>query len=328
MEEQRQPCPECGAAREADNTPACGCGRRTSDALREARTAEAAATEDFEPLRIRPYVELRDGGEAAAPDPDATMTLRAVEAGPGVPSAGDLRLFESAGGGATAATGPSGRPPRGRRRRNALLAATGALAVVIGAAGYASGLFSYETPSRDGALPDEVRAGVPDAATDPAAASPDAPGPGAGAPGRATASASPSPSASPSASASVSESPSPSATPSRPASPTSAPSTPSGPPAPTATAPDAPPSDSAGLLPEAPADGGSLGPGDQGPEVLELQQRLGQLYLYIGARDGTYNRQVEYAVRTYQWARGLRSEELGVYGPATRRMLESETREP
>ncbi|POX53722.1 peptidoglycan-binding protein [Streptomyces sp. Ru71] len=62
-------CPECGAPRAADNTPSCGCGRRASDALREARTAQAAAAEDFDPLRIRPYVELEATRTAAAGEP-------------------------------------------------------------------------------------------------------------------------------------------------------------------------------------------------------------------------------------------------------------------
>ena len=53
------PCPECGAPRNSDNTPSCACTIRASDALRDARTAEAAAAEDFDPLRMRPdFVEL------------------------------------------------------------------------------------------------------------------------------------------------------------------------------------------------------------------------------------------------------------------------------
>ena len=41
-----------------------------------------------------------------------------------------------------------------------------------------------------------------------------------------------------------------------------------------------------------------------------------------------YTRQVEDAVRHYQWYRGIYSDGVGVYGPDTRRRLESETREP
>ncbi|MFE5395417.1 peptidoglycan-binding protein [Streptomyces sp. NPDC056568] len=454
MEQQKEPpqeplepaaghsCPECGTPRRADNTPSCVCGTRASDALREARTAQAAAAEDFDPLRIRPYVDLDDHpgrtpapgtgpapapgtggsapapgtgpapasatpatgtplapgtapapdapgtpsapgvpsapgtapspgaetpasptpppgapvtlapasatgstppGRAPAPDEDATMTLRAVGAvgagtggsapteatsvlptplapSAGAPSAHDLRLFEPP---ATAPAGPGpdgtsdGRPPR-RRRRGVLLSAAGALVVVVGAAGFASGLFSYESPSRDGALPDEVRASVPDPSADAVSAVP-VPSPSSARP----TSSSPSPSASASPSASESASPSPSAssasaTPSPSAEPTQTETT---------TPTEDPTRDSEDDGPD--RDGGSpLHRGDRGPEVAELQQRLAQLYLYTGDIDGTYNHRVEDSVRTYQWARGIRSDELGVYGQDTRSRLESETREP
>ncbi|WP_244204129.1 hypothetical protein, partial [Streptomyces africanus] len=52
------PCPECGTPRQPDNTPSCACTHRAAEALRNTRTTEAAAAEDFDPLRIRPYVEL------------------------------------------------------------------------------------------------------------------------------------------------------------------------------------------------------------------------------------------------------------------------------
>ncbi|MGJ3559426.1 peptidoglycan-binding domain-containing protein [Streptomyces sp. INA 01156] len=62
--------------------------------------------------------------------------------------------------------------------------------------------------------------------------------------------------------------------------------------------------------------------------MVELQQRLRQLYLYNSEMHGRFNRRVEDALRTYQWSRGIRGDELGVYGPETRSRLESETREP
>ncbi|MGW7788909.1 peptidoglycan-binding domain-containing protein, partial [Streptomyces tricolor] len=67
--EQGTTCPECGAPRGPDNTPSCDCTERAAAALREHRTAEAAAPEDFAPLRIRPSVEMPDthAGAAAAP---------------------------------------------------------------------------------------------------------------------------------------------------------------------------------------------------------------------------------------------------------------------
>ncbi|WP_432130452.1 peptidoglycan-binding domain-containing protein [Streptomyces tendae] len=407
MDQQKEPsqdrsagaaCPECGTPRAADNTPSCACGTRASDALRDARTAQAAAAEDFDPLRIRPYVEL-DGAEkpsdtpdapdasgpsdapdasgssgssgepSAAPasdsDPDATMTLRAVDAGAGTgagagagtgaaagagagspagdaeatsalptplapstgsPSAHDLRLFDASATAPLPRVGPGaesadsgGRPPR-RRRKGVLLSAAGAVVVVVGAAGFASGLFSYDTPSRDGALPEEVRASVPDPSTSEA---PPSAGPSTTAASPTpSASASPSESASPSAEPSSSASPSPSAssaspTPSRSAEPTQSTS------APAEEAPQESEEDDGD-----PGGGPTLRRGDQGPEVVELQQRLKEKWMYWGDLNGNYNRQVEDAVRQYQWESRIHTDGPGVYGPETRRRLESETREP
>ncbi|MCQ4202900.1 peptidoglycan-binding protein [Streptomyces coelicoflavus] len=418
----RASCPECGTPRAADNTPSCACGTRASDALRDARTAQAAAAEDFDPLRIRPYVEL-DGagdpsgtasgtagtsgttrasgtpgapstsgasGERPAPpsDPDATMTLRAVDAGGGAgaqagagtsgaqagagtgtgagtaadggaggdggagspggdakaasalptplapssgsPSAHDLRLFDTSttaplprvaapGTEGAQGAGGAGRPPR-RRRKGVLLSAAGAVVVVVGAAGYASGLFSYDTPARDGAMPDEVRASVPDAST--SETSPSAEPSASSASPTPSASASPSESASPSHSASASASPSPSAssaspTPSRSAEPTQS-----------TTAPGADASQESEDDDLAPDGGPTLQRGDQGPEVVELQQRLAAMEMYRGDLNGNFNRQVEDAVRQYQWYRGIYTDGVGVYGPDTRRRLESEPRQP
>jgi hypothetical protein len=196
------------------------------------------------------------------------------------------------------------------------LAAPAAAAGVVAVAGLAAGLFSYDIPSRDGAAPD-VRAAVPDTTVTSAAAQPAAPGTAA----TSARPASPSPSASPSSSPSPSPSPSPSRpsaspTPSRTASPT-----------PTAAASqpeETPAPDEDARSPDAPV----LRRGDHGPEVAELQLRLHQLYLYNGAPDGRFDSEVEDALRTYQWTRGIRTDQLGVYGPETRAKLESETREP
>ncbi|MFE1259017.1 peptidoglycan-binding protein [Streptomyces albogriseolus] len=541
------PCPECGAPRHADNTPSCGCTRRAADALRDARTAEAAAAEDFDPLRIRPYVDLngttpdglpeatndappasgtpqtptregasagasagapaeglhpgpatpagpgrtsapeeqrttetRTGNEepgepdatmtlkavspdaatsgraargpaaaapeaggaagtgeaphadaahtgspahaapgaenhasapggpqvpanttgsaahdspmtskaprpdagkpgtaaAAAPEavpagtgaapgagasdgpraqagdaaPDATMTLRAVRpdgAAPGTaktgaagtpapddrtsvlptplapgtarPNVDDLGLFDDATrplravSAGAAVPRPEGAAPRNRRRRGALIAASGAVVALLGAAGWASGLLSYDTPSRDTAAPDDVRASVPDASSAAPSEEP----------------SSEAPSASPSASASVSDSPSASASGSP--SPSASSSAPS---ASATTAPSATPSAALSSAPavapepEEPVDTAPvLRRGDGGPEVVELQQRLRQVWLYQGDLNGRYGHRVEEAVRHYQWSRGI-NEELGVYGPLTRSRLESETGGP
>ncbi|MFD4260331.1 peptidoglycan-binding protein [Streptomyces sp. NPDC058534] len=248
----------------------------------------------------------------------ALPTPLAPSAGP--PSAHDLRLFETAAtapvpSGAGPWDGSGGRRSR-RRRKGVLLSAVGAVVVVVGAAGYASGLFSYEAPSRDGALPDEVRASVPDPSSTSEATSTGGP---SATPVPQAGSASPSPSASSSPSAS----PSPSASSASPSPSRSAEPTRSA----TATATEEAPRESEDDGRDF-YGGPGLHRGDRGPEVVELQQRLAQLYLYTGDMDGNYDRRVEDSVRTYQWARGIRSDDLGVYGPDTRRQLESETREP
>lgn len=310
-------CPECGAPRGADNTPSCGCTRRASDALRDARTAEAAAAEDFDPLRIRPYVELDDETAPVhrVPASDATMPLRSLAPPPAPPSAApsrtDLNLFEVEAG--SSAPGPTtDEPPRGPRRRTALLAAAGAVVAVVAAAGFASGLFTYESPSRDEAAPQDVRPAVPDATTTPASAPPST----------ATASLRP-PSAppSPTASASPSASPSPSRSsaspsPSRSAGPSATPSAP-------ATSAPAAGSDAARE-----ANPPVLRRGSEGSEVVELELRLTQVGLYSRKASGHYNEGVEDAVATYQWQRGIQVPEHGVYDLTTRQRLESETTEP
>ncbi|RZB16359.1 peptidoglycan-binding protein [Streptomyces sp. F001] len=309
MEPKRHQCPECGAPRGADNTPSCACGRRASDALRDARTTEQAAAEDFDPLRIRPYVDL-DGEEAsqAHPDAEVTMPLRAVEpdALP-TPSVTDLRLFEAPDPDAPT---PDAGPERPRNhRRTALLGAAGAVVAVVAAAGFASGLFSYETPSRDDALSQDVREAVPDARTSEASRTPSTTAPSA-----TPTSTTPSPT--------TSTSPSPRPDPRRPP-PRPRPSRPH-PPTPRQRPEPPPPRPRHRTRREHPV----LGPGDDGPEVVELQLRLRQLYLYNDEPHGHYNHRVEEAVRNYQWARGVQPDELGVYDEKTRERLESETSEP
>ncbi|MEU3885759.1 peptidoglycan-binding protein [Streptomyces sp. NPDC029041] len=388
------PCPECGAPRQRDNTPACACTHRAAEALRDARTAEAAAAEDFDPLRIRPYVEIDSttptppavspgdagadtpdstdahgtatpaggaapppsptdatmpmrpetpdstdahgtatpaGGAAPPPSPtDATMPMRpvapdatavlpaaTVSMGPtppapaaAEPSVTDLRLFEG-----TARADSGARRPG--RRRTLLLAAAGACVAVVAAAGYASGLFSYESPSRDTALPDGIRASVPDAPSSSAASAP----PAGDAPAAPPAPAAPRPS--PARSGSPSASPSPSA-PSASASPSQSPSPSASQPSAAATGAEQASPDNARQQ----AGPTVLRLGDRGPEVTELQLRLRQLYLYDDDSDGTFDDRLQEAVRTYQWSRGIQSDDLGVYDRETRAKLESETREP
>ncbi|MFC8359663.1 peptidoglycan-binding domain-containing protein [Streptomyces griseorubiginosus] len=322
-ESNGQLCPECGAPRGADRTPSCGCTERAADALRDTRTAEAAAAEDFDPLRIRPYVDLADETVPVPrmPTTEQTMPLRPVpptaQAPAPVPAPDETtalptdRSLSQAPNNPDAPT-PTREHPRRPRPRTVLLAAAGAVVTVVAAAGFASGLFAYDSPSRDEAAPRDVRPAVPDATTTPASASPstttESVRPPAAPPSR-TASASPSASPSPSVS-SASPSPSPSASPTT---------------APTASAATNPAAGSDAAREAAPP---VLRRGSEGPEVVELELRLTQLGLYTRKASGDYNEGVEDAVTRYQWARGIQPPEYGVYDLATRNRLESETTEP
>ncbi|MFE9306610.1 peptidoglycan-binding protein [Streptomyces sp. NPDC006706] len=277
---------------------------------------------------------------------EVTMALRAIPAQPptrttppglfapppGEPSAADVSLFDpstqadpATAPEPTAGTeGPKGRAGGhrgGRRNRPAVvLAACAVVATIVAGAEFASGLFSYESPERDHASR-EVRESVPDAWVEtPTASAPTAAAPSYASSAPTTASESPSPGADASPSASASESgtaePSPSGSQEG-----NVPGTGSEPDGPTQTA-----TTMRASAPAAPAP--VLRRGDQGSEVTELQSRLGQLFLYPGKADGVFGRRLEKSVRAYQWSRAIDADELGVYGPATRARLESETTAP
>ncbi len=196
----------------------------------------------------------------------------------------------------------------------------------MAAAGFASGLFSYDTPERDRALPDDLRASAPDTSPDGEASPVEPSGEGGGGapapapPGGSAASPSPTKSPSPSPSPSqASGSPSPSASPD-----------------PTQSAPSAGASTGSSAAGSDESDDSrlvvpkTLRLGDDDPEVTELQLRLRQLGLYNGDIDESFDSQVEQAVLAYQTSRGITKdrEEPGVYGLVTREQLESETKRP
>ncbi|MFD8850507.1 peptidoglycan-binding protein [Streptomyces sp. NPDC059604] len=304
--------------------------------------AERAAAEDFDPLRIRPYVTLGNDPSTAAPEKpggprephgphrpvagagaeaDATMPLRlgpvagpAAGGGPtGMPdtTALDSPFAPPSVLSASAPTAPiatGARPEEtDRRRRPFVAAAMGAVAIaVVGTAAFASGLLGGGSGDTDHeqALPSTV-ASLPDAtlpSEEPAPASASASPSSSPAPATPSAPASPSASPSPSASATASR-------------PSTAPSaTPSKSADPTATD-AAPPS----------LTRGTLRYGDQGPGVTELQHRLTEIRLYADPADGNYTSRVEYAVNAYQTYRSIKGDSPGVYGPHTRRALEAET---
>ncbi|MFF7264508.1 peptidoglycan-binding protein [Streptomyces sp. NPDC008159] len=302
-------CPQCGTPRAADGTPACSCAEQASEAHRDSRTAQAAAAEDFDPVRIRPFVKVGDDPsgahdtsglhDLAYTSDDPTEELPADAGHPEPPSDPDERP----------AVG-TGHPEGGRRRRRPLTVGAGAAAVAaLVAAGLVSGLFSYDAPARDGSLPDDVRARLPEAAAHASqeGTTPMPTSSGTASPSRSTGTPSASPDASPGESSAA----------------------PSGSGRPTRT-----PSHSGATRTSGPAPSGSaeqnpvLGLGDQGPEVTELQLRLRQVGLYNGDADGEYDREVESAVRGYQLTRVVLDDESGVYGLPTRTALESETSEP
>ncbi|MBD9729824.1 peptidoglycan-binding domain-containing protein [Streptomyces caniscabiei] len=315
-------CPRCATPRAADGTPACSCGRLASQAHRDVRAAQAEAAEDFDPVRIRPFVQVGDDGEphgtphveggprgaaegAEAPaderGPADERDVADEQVGAEEPVAGDA----STEGGAQLS---DGRAPGGRRRRRiAPAAGVGAAAAAVLVTGaIIGGLFSYEAPSRDGSGTDDIRGGLPEAAGAQEASRSAPPSP-TGSTASPSGIASASPEATPTPTRTT---PTPSAAPTR--VPSGSDATVTAAPAP--TAPDGPPP--------------VLGLGDRGAEVTELQLRLRQAGLYNGDADGDYDREVESAVRGYQLTRVLLEDESGVYGEATRAALESETSEP
>ncbi|MFF4056426.1 peptidoglycan-binding protein [Streptomyces sp. NPDC001668] len=294
-------CPECGAPRAADGTPSCTCAHRASEAHLESRTAEAAAAEDFDPVRIRPFVEVGEEPADPASDPERPLLTGDLN---------DITLSGAAAGGEapveeSPAEARADGEPAGRGRRTVVVAGAGAAVAVLVTGGFVGGLFSYDGPARDGSVAGGVRAAVPEAA-------PSSSGPSV------TAS---SPTATPTQS-SVPPSSSPSAESSASVSPTGT-TTPSGPPSSAAA--------TATVVPRPTVSNGQppvLGLGDQGPEVVELQLRLRQVGLYDEEADGDFDEQVQSAVRTYQVSRFVLQDDAGVYGKATRASLESETSEP
>ncbi|MGW0971935.1 peptidoglycan-binding protein [Streptomyces sp. NPDC002516] len=135
-------CPECAAHRALDGTPSCACTSRASDALRDERTAQAAAAEDFNPLRIRPYVELgtehsgHSGGQGDYGPAGGTGGTgpAGTPAGPwhAAPTAGEPWAAPEAGGWAPeGATGPVSAHGHGAPQDGAV-AADGAPPVAYG----------------------------------------------------------------------------------------------------------------------------------------------------------------------------------------------------
>ncbi|MEV6398076.1 peptidoglycan-binding domain-containing protein [Streptomyces sp. NPDC051907] len=61
---------------------------------------------------------------------------------------------------------------------------------------------------------------------------------------------------------------------------------------------------------------------DTGPEILELQHRLAQIGSWSLPQRGRYDKHLQDAVERFQATHGIQGDPSGVYGPATRRLLE------
>ncbi|MEV8361675.1 peptidoglycan-binding domain-containing protein [Streptomyces niveus] len=312
-----QLCPECGTPQDAYGRPGAGCDCSERAAI--------AAAEDFHPLRIRPYVALKepDGATPSTPPPSLLPPPYDEGEGDGDRSEGadpaeTMRL--SLPGLRTAKPGAAAADPEraGGRRRFARVALTAAAVVaVIGAASFAGGLFTGDGGGDEATS--DLNSGLPTASArpDPSASSTtsaSAPGPAA-----------PSTTVSGSAKGTGTGTGTASASASKPAA--DGPSSPdTGPAAP--GAPSAPASASDGTRttqgPEA-GSGATLRRGDSGAEVEELQRRLSEIWLYNDDYDGRFGERVEAAVRVYQSYKNIEGDPSGVYGPNTRRALEAET---
>ncbi|MEV4329177.1 peptidoglycan-binding protein [Streptomyces sp. NPDC049597] len=253
--------------------------------------------------------------DLASPPPAPPGVVRA----PGEPDAAwgdDTHELPPLDGRAADAAPPAESAPR---RRTAVAVVVGAAVLAVaGTMAFAGGLFSGEREGDHVSMPDRGTSGPS------LNVGPDAPS--------APASVSGSPSASSPASASSSASASASAS-GRPSAGASADGTAPAGSAPGATAPSAPPSTAVAtgsMSEDSPrrSSAKTLQKGDSGPAVTELQLRLAEIRLYEGPVDGQYGESVEDAVARYQWARGIKSDPLGVYGQKTRRSLEAETSEP
>lgn len=405
-----QLCPECGTPRAALGRPGCGCAERAVQAVQAGRSEEIAASEDFHPLRIRPYVPVPPGGadeaggaggggadeggaEGATPPPphappttpDATAagadadapdveddrptTALRVIAAPAViptetPAAATTAVLPVIASGPAHSTAlvpvvsapvpapvplyapapiPAPPSPPARRRSLRVAAIAAATVAVVGTAAFAGGLFQGGG-ERDTALPDSTSyAGQPDATATgaDASASPSAPSSASGSGGTGTSAtateSAPSDAATSTASPGTSAAASDAAgagTGSDKGTGTSASGEPDASKS-TKSAGTSGPSGSPGASKGATAPPGSdpdptgatLRLGDSGAEVVELQQRLKQLWLFPGAANGEFDASVEEAVKIFQWSRNTLTDPLGVYGPDTRRALEAETKQ-
>ncbi|NCT89455.1 murein L,D-transpeptidase [Cellulomonas sp. APG4] len=158
----------------------------------------------------------------------------------------------------------------------------------------------------------------------PAAVDDDVVSPGADGPGTAQSPSAPDPTPGPTTTPGATRTPSPTedpaTEPTEPGSPEPEPTEP----APTAPAPQEPSPTAPDATPEEPAEPEPLVYGDEGPEVLALQERLTELGYFLPAADGDFGPATQQAVWALQKAAGLTRD--GLVGPNTLAALEAGTR--
>jgi Putative peptidoglycan binding domain len=302
------------------------------------RAAAVAATEDFHPLRLRPYV-AEPGGE-----PGGTTARPPVTADPDGPATADLGLFpamysgleyaedEPAAGAGYAETATAvavrGRHRRRRRRVVIMAAAVAASALAAGAVAVTGQVMGDDQGGADRALPD-LSTSMPDvelpADAGPATATIAPPVTHGAVPDPVGATRTPShpPSASASPSPTASTTTAPAAATTGVASPAAAPvRDPASATAPPSSTPPTGHTVAAAAVPV-------LELGDTGSAVADLQRRLTEMRIYHGPVDGVFDHQVQQAVATFQiWFQVSDSAgrgHNGVYGPNTRAVLERQT---
>lgn len=296
-------CPRCG------DPLRCACGIAHHDAS----VGAAAAPAQFEREWIRPYIAPHEPPQGDEPPTVNTATVSWVvthlvrESGP--PPGGD-----AFGQPVVMSRSGSHRAQRPTKQRRPLRV-TAALATLIGSAAIAGTYaFARSQDTEATAQAPASRLDVLDAEDGPSTP-PEvsrSPGPPTSSPVRTSPTAGKGPARTPS-----------SAAPSAPATGTAtgADAAPAAGPRPGTpnTLPPSPP------LPTPPSEQPTLRRHDTGPQVVELQRRLAQLGLWSLPQRGRYDQHLDDAVRRFQAKYGVRGDSPGVYGPASRRRLESLT---
>ncbi|WP_328786997.1 peptidoglycan-binding domain-containing protein [Streptomyces sp. NBC_00273] len=291
-------CPRCG------DLLRCACGIAHHDAS----AGRTAAPAQFDRDWVRPYIAPHEPAPGGAPSTMDTATVSwvaaqaAYESGP--PPGGDV-------GQPIVMSRPAGHRAHRPAKQRRPLRVTAALATLIGSAAIA-GTYAFARSQDSGEATAQApasRLDVLDGEDEPGT-SPEA-------------SRSPGPLPSPPRRTPPTTGNSPARTPSAPAMGTSAGAyaapaagQQSGSPS---TVPPSP------APPTAPVDKPTLRRHDTGPQVVDLQRRLGQLRLWALPQRGRFDRHLDNAVRYFQAKYGVRGDPQGVYGPATRRRLESLT---